>query len=640
MRLILAFLIAVTVSGPAARAQDMPLAQVMQAVRADEWDQARALAPDALTRDIIEWRYLRAGLGDLDQAMDFLSRNADWPGLTRIRARTEGNIAVDADPRKVLAYFKDKAPQTGAGATRLTFAYKALGQTADAQAQAVLTWRTMPLSSTDFAALLSGFKEQLAEHHVARLDEMLWQGAHGSARVMVPLVPEGWQKLAEARIVLRNQDPGVDARIEAVPAALQSDPGLAYERFRWRDRKDRDDDAAALMDERSTSADSLGQPERWAPRRRSFARRAMRAGDYQLAYRLAARHHLEEGSDFADLEWLSGFVALRFLDRPADALRHFQRFETAVETPISLGRAGYWQGRALEALGRSEEAQAAYAKGGAYQTGFYGQLAAQKAGMAMDPSLVGGAALPDWTTASFAGSDVLMAALKFLQAGEGPLAAWFLTHLAETTDDTGRAQLAGLTLSLEAFYPALRIAKEAAGVRQILPDAYFPVPKDLLGDHPVPTELVLAITRRESEFNPNAISGAGARGLMQLMPRTAQAVADGLEIEHRTGLLTADPAHNVTLGAAYLEELIEEFGLNIVLVSASYNAGPHRARRWIEANGDPRSAGVDVIDWIEMIPFNETRNYVMRVSESLAIYRARVKGTPVPITLRQELSAQ
>lgn len=638
MRLILAFLLAMSVAP--AMAEQPVLAQVMREVRADDWAKARELAPDALTRDIIEWRYLRAGLGTMDQAMAFLTRNADWPGLERIRARTEGNIPVDADPRRVLAYFADHAPATGAGGTRLALAYRTLGQEGDAQAQAVLTWRTLPLSPSDFDALRATYRSELATHHAARLDAMLWQGAHDSARKVMPLVSGDLQKLALARMALRKQEPGVDVLIEAIPEALQSDPGLTYERFLWRARKARHEDAMTLMNEQSSSAEALGEPDRWADRRRSLARRAMRAGEAQLAYQLASRHHLKPGSDFADLEWLSGFLALRFLDRPADALTHFQQFETAVVTPISLGRAGYWQGRALEALGRDDEAQAAYRKGGAHQTGFYGQLAAQEAGLPMDPALAGGEIYPDWKAAEFAGSSVLKAALMFLQAGEGPLATWFLTHLAETSDDAGRAQLAGLALALDAPYPALRVAKEAVKFGQVLPEAYFPVPDDLLGDHPVPQELVLAITRRESEFNPNAVSGAGARGLMQLMPRTAQAVAEDLEVEHRTGLLTADPAHNVTLGAAYLDELIDEFGLNIVLVSVGYNAGPHRARRWIEANGDPRSAGVDVVDWIELIPFNETRNYVMRVSESLAVYRARLSGEALPINLLQELKAQ
>ncbi|MGB8621192.1 MAG: lytic transglycosylase domain-containing protein, partial [Paracoccaceae bacterium] len=469
------------------------------------------------------------------------------------------------------------------------------------------------------------------------LDALLWRGADDSARLMLALVPEGWRALAVARMTLRDQGPGVDKLIAAVPKDLAADPGLAFERFQWRARKGRNDDAIALLDERSISVASLGQPDRWANWRRIFARVAMRDGKAELAYRLAANHFLTRGEDYADLEWLAGFIALRQLDEPAVALTHFRRFETAVETPISLGRAGYWEGRALEALGRGDEAQAAYAAGARHQTSFYGQLAAEKAGLPMDPALTGGESYPDWTTAPFADSSALKAALMFVQADERGLAAWFMTHLAESAGPQGQAQLAGLALSLNEPYIALRVAKIAAGQGTILPRAYFPVTALSKDDHPVPDELVLSIARRESEFNPAVTSGAGARGLMQLMPRTAQAMAQTLEVDFSGDALTSDPRYNARLGAAYLAGLVERFGGNYALVAAAYNAGPSRPEGWISERGDPRSAGVDPVDWIEMIPFRETRNYVMRVTESLAIYRARLSGQVQPLRLSEEL---
>ncbi|MHC0051908.1 lytic transglycosylase domain-containing protein [Actibacterium sp. D379-3] len=617
---------------------DAPMARVMAAVRADDWDQARTLArPEGrVALDIVTWRYLRAGEGAFTDYRDFLTRNADWPGLDRIRAQGEGVLPEGGDPNAVLAYFDGAAPVTGIGGLRLTQAYAALGRKGDAQAQAVLTWRTLPLSAPAYAALLDGYGPLLAPHHVARLDAMLWQGAEESARLMLPLVPEGWRTLAVARMTLRASGPGVDTLIEAVPGDLTADAGLAYERFQWRVRKGRTEDAAALLDERSISAAVLGQPDRWAGWRRVLAHQAMRDGKTELAYRLAANHFLIAGSDYAELEWLAGFIALRQLKEPEVALAHFRRFEAAVETPISLGRAGYWQGRALEALGRADAAQAAYAMGARHQTSFYGQLAAEKAGLAMDPALIGAETYPDWSQASFAGSSVLQAALLFIKADERTLAQMFLTHLAETAGPVEQAQLAGLALSLDEPHIALRIAKEAAGRGNVLPRAYFPLTDLSKTDHPVPDELVLSIARRESEFNPTAASGAGARGLMQLMPGTAQAVAAKLGVDY-SGAALFEPAYNARLGAAYLAELIEEFGPNYVLVAAAYNAGPSRARAWIADRGDPRSAGVDVVDWIEMIPFRETRNYVMRVTESLAIYRARLSGKVAPWRLLTEL---
>lgn len=627
--------------GAAVSAAPPVLAPVMEAVRDDDWSRANDLARriGPVAEDIVSWRRLRAGEGTFSEYVDFLARRPDWPGLARLRGQAEGNIPQGADPTLVLRFFGDQAPMTGYGGLRLIEAYGRSGRLADAQAQAVLTWRTLPLGAAGHAELLKTHGDLLARHHVARLDALLWQGAHDDARLMLPLVPEGWRTLATARMALRERGPGVDALIAAVPDDLADDAGLAWARFDWRRDKGRAEDAIALMDERSISRDSLGQPDRWADWRRIYARQMMREGQPELAYRLAANHFLSDGSDYADLEWLAGFVALRQLNEPQVALAHFERFGSAVLSPISLGRAGYWQGRALEALGRAEEAQAAYGRAAMHQTSFYGQLAAEQAGLPMDPTLAQEGAFPDWRP-RFADSSLIRAARLFHDAGERNLAEWFLTHLAETSDAQGQAALAGLALSWDEPHIALRIAKVAAQSGNVLIPAYYPLTDLAAQRHPVATDLVLSIARRESEFDPGVTSGAGARGLMQLMPGTARHVAGILDIEYTAGRLLSDPAYNARLGAAYLQELVDEFGNNPILVAAAYNAGPSRARRWITEQGDPRSAGTDVVDWIEMIPFTETRNYVMRVSESLAVYRARLSGKTAPPRLSAELKRQ
>lgn len=615
------------------------LVAVMQAVRADEWETARAIARPAgqVVEDIVTWRFLRADKGDFDQVRDFLTRNAGWPALDQVRARGEATLPAGADPQTVVDFFADAPPATGSGSVRLTRAFAALGRSGDAQAQAVLTWRTMALSAPDHAYLLDHYGPLLAPHHEARLDALLWQNATDSARLMLDLVPRGWRALAVARMALRAQDPGVDALIAAVPADLARDAGLAWERFNWRIEKNRGDDAIALLDERSISVESLGRPDRWANWRRIFARRMMRDGQSELAYRLAANHFLTEGADYADLEWLAGYVALRQLGEPELALAHFRRLGAAVETPISLGRAGYWEGRALEALGRASEAQVAFARGGRHQTSFYGQLAAERAGLPMDPALTGATDGPGSQGQTFDDRSTLQAALLFAQAGERPLAGWFLSHLAEGMEPADQARLADLALELDEPYLALRVAKVAAEQGTILPRAYFPVPPITTSQNTVPRELVLSIARRESEFNPAAASGAGALGLMQLMPATAQSMAERMDLAFSDDTLLTDATYNATLGAAYLARLIEEFGPNPVLVAVAYNAGPSRARAWISDRGDPRSAGVNVVDWIEMIPFRETRNYVMRVTESLAVYRARLDRQTHRLRLSEDL---
>ncbi len=615
----------------------------LAAAGAGQWDDAKAAAEPAgqVAVDLVEWHRLRDGVGDWADYQAFLQRRPDWPGLALLAERGEANIPDGASPDAVLAYFQTRQPETGRGLLRLAEAYEAKGQNGDAEAMVVAGWRTLLLRRADQEALLSKYGELLKPHHEARLDILLWRGASINARAMLPLLSEDYTKLAEARIGLRERVNGVDALIEAVPEALADDPGLAFERFNWRARRGLNETAIELALERSTSAEALGQPDRWASWRAILARWLMRQGEAEEAYQLASQHFLIEGSSYADLEWLSGFIALRLLDDPARALGHFRVFRIAVATPISLGRAGYWEGRALEAMGNAEGAKAAYEFGAEYQTSFYGLLAAEKAGLPMDGVLAtGGPAFPDPATAGFAGSSVLEAALLLQKAEDRLLFTRFMLHLAEALTPTELGQLSEIALALDEPYAAVKIAKQAAGQNVILPRAYFPI-TDLEGvELGVPTELALSIARRESEFNPSVISSAGARGLMQVMPATAQDMARELGLEYSRARLTTDPAYNVQLGAGYLANLIDQFGPNMVMVAAGYNAGPSRPRRWASERGHPAAEDVDVIDWIEMIPFNETRNYVMRVTESIPIYRARLRGQTAPIRLSEELKAR
>ncbi|PRY24358.1 soluble lytic murein transglycosylase [Aliiruegeria haliotis] len=609
--------------------QAKALGEAISQMREGNWRGAIVAAGPAGEegRDIIEWFRLRqGGQAEFDAYRDFLSRRADWPGLALLRTRGEGSIPEDADPNEVLAYFGGDLPQTGTGVLRLVQAHRALGQSGDAEALAVMAWRTRTLSIESESALLALYPKLLSQHHEARLNDLLWRGRTTTARRMMGRVSEGWQALAAARMTLAAREPGVDARIEAVPEALREDAGLAYERFIWRARKGRRDDAIALMRERSTSPEALGRPEKWANRRRIYARQLMQEGQAEDAYALASRHFLVEGSSFADLEWLSGFLALRFLNDPELALWHFDRFTGAVATPISLGRSGYWRGRALEAMGDGEGAQAAYEVGAKHQTSFYGLLAAEAGGYAMDPTLTGREVFPALEESPLKDSSVLVAGLLLLDAGELSEAERFLTHLVEELDRDQAGTLGALMLQLKQPHLALMIAKRAARGGVVLPAAYFPTSPLMDRDLPVPKELALAIARRESEFDPVVVSPAGARGLMQLMPGTAKDVSAELGISYDRDGLTGDPEYNVTLGSTYLAGLIEVFGPAPVLVSVGYNAGPGRSLDWTAARGDPRSKAVDVIDWIELIPFRETRNYVMRVSESILVYRARLTG--------------
>ncbi|RYH09916.1 lytic transglycosylase domain-containing protein [Tropicimonas sp. IMCC6043] len=640
MRLLFGLLLLVclpfaSLATPAGRGEVLALA--LDAAAVGNWRAAmvaaRPTGPEG--RDLIDWLRLRqGGQADFDAYRDFLSRRPDWPGLDLLRTRGEGSIPEEAVPAEVIAYFNGDLPETGTGVLRLVDAYLALGQTGDAEATAVMAWRTRTLTAETEDALLERFGKVLADSHASRLDDLLWRGQESAARRNIARAPEGWSELAEARLALADRAPGVDAKISAVPDALQEDAGLAYERFIWRARKGRHDEAIALINARSRSPEALGRPEEWSNWRRIYARRALRDGNAEEAYALASRHFLVGGASFADLEWLAGYIALRHLNDPELALLHFDRFEAAVQTPISLGRAGYWRGRAFDAMGDAAAAKEAYTLGAKHQTSFYGLLAAEAAGLPMDPTLDGSESFPPLEDSPLRGNSVLVAGLLLLDAGDLALSERFLTHLVESLDREQAGTLASLMLSLDQPHIALMIAKRATQNQIVLPAAYFPLSPLMERDLPVARDLALAIARRESEFDPVVVSPAGARGLMQLMPGTARDVSGVLEISYDRDALTADPAYNVTLGTAYLAGLIERFGPAPVLVSVGYNAGPGRSTDWMEDRGDPRNPDVDIVDWIEMIPFRETRNYVMRVTESIMVYRARLNGTQpnVPMT--------
>jgi soluble lytic murein transglycosylase len=615
------------------------LARALDAMRAGEWYAALRTAEgiNPVARDIIEWHRLRARQGDFDSVIRFLDRRPDWPGLDYLRERSESALPLAARPEDVIAFFNGAHPQTGTGAVALISAFRAKGMEADAEAEALHAWLTHRFSDADQTKLLSWYGRALAPHHADRLDMLLWRGADSDARSMIPLVPRGWAELANARLALRADQNGVDALVVAVPEDLADHPGLLFERMQWRARKGRNDGAIEIM--LAQSPDKLGQPERWAGWRRSLVRTEMLAGRTTQAYRLAAGHGLTTGANFADLEWLAGYIALTYERDPQTALGHFLRFRGSVDTPISLGRAGYWEGRAHEALGDADTARLAYSFGAEYQTSFYGLLAAEKAGRPMDPALYASVPSPDLSNASFAKGSVFEAALLLDAANERALAERFLTHLTESLSVDDIVRLGAFVTARDKPHYATMIGKRAASFGTTVPFAYYPVTDLGVDQMPVPRELALAIARRESEFDPFVTSGVGARGLMQVMPATAKEVAGFLEIPYDGDRLLNDPAYNARIGTAYLDELMTVFDGNILMVAAAYNAGPSRPLRWMDERGDPRRGEMDVIDWIEHIPFNETRNYVMRVAESLPVYRARLTGQPQRMNLAQELVA-
>lgn len=557
----------------------------------------------------------------------FLTEHPDWPGEPQLELLAEKLMPANLPASTRALWYKEHPPRTGIARLAYLDALETLGSGQQLVAEVRRTWREIDMSAKSQAEFLARYGRHLrAVDHQERLDEMLWRGQTDAAGRTMPLVSEGWRRLADARIKLRQSRGGVDQAVDAVPAELRDDPGLLYERVRWRRQRGLATAARELL------FDAPSKPEfeaLWWRERSWHIRDAMDRGEMQDAYLLAASHVQTKGVAFADAEWIAGWIALRFLSRPADALRHFRVLHENVSTPISLGRAAYWAGRAAEALGNDAEARRWYGRGAEHATTFYGQLAAARLG-ATEIGLPKATAIEPMRLAAFRARDMVAATEALIRVDRRKLAERFLRTLAYRAADEDEslmvAQLAargGFTST--AVYAARRAVRSGAALIEVGYPLLDPIP-----DQSPEPALVHAIIRQESAFDQEAISRAGARGLMQLMPATAKSTARSVGLDYNLGSLLSNPSYNVTLGRAYLRSVVERFDGHYVLAIAAYNAGPARVVQWIARNGHPASPDVDVIDWIEKIPFAETRNYVQRVLEGLHVYRERLpRGDPV-----------
>jgi soluble lytic murein transglycosylase len=615
--------------------------QAFSLIDGEQWPSAireADRARDPVLRDVILWKYMQQpGSGySFGAITGFITTHPHWPYLDTLRRR-----AVDAidgeDPAKLVAWFKANPPFSGEGKMRYAEALMAQGEKSKAITVIREAWATETFNSSDESRFLNQFGSYLtAKDHIARLDDLLWQGHHVSSERMLSMVDAGHQALARARIALQQRKGDGNRLLSKVPKTLLSDPGLIYDRIVWRMKKDLDDDAADLL--KTVSADPA-HADIWWRVRQPLARYLLRKGHISDAYKIASRHGMTEGSEFVEAEWLAGWISLRHLNDAKTAQKHFDRLTGAVFTPISLARAAYWQGRAAEAMGQKDKARAAYAAAAVHVTTFYGQLAAEQLPAANRPPMP---QTPQVTAAdkkAFAENDLVKAVRALSEVGQDDEARRFLYRLTEDAPSDGQRVLAvSLGAEIGRREMAVAMSRRAAMQGTHVIESAYPTPAGLTSPTGKPeTAVVLSIIRQESNFDSSAISHAGARGLMQLMPATARHLAKKWKLNSSVDALTADPKHNIRLGSGYLEETIDRFNGSYIMAVAGYNAGPGRPARWAVEYGDPRRSVHEAIDWIEMIPFNETRNYVQRVMESVAIYRARLSKGSINYTLGKDL---
>lgn len=577
-----------------------------------------------LPAKVIRWLELsqRGTRKSFGQISKFVFDNDDWPRRGTLRRRAEEALKQGVPARKVLKWFDAYPPLTTDGKTRLIEAVIASGQKEKARQLIRDTWVNANFGRKPEKNFRQRYRKFLTRaDHVARLDRLLWDGQTTRARRVVPLVDEATQKLAMARISLRAFRGGVDWHIRQVPTSLRTDPGLVFERARWRRRKGLDDGAYDLL--KNVPPDTPNATKWWVERS-IIARRLLAKGHISEAYRLAQANGLSAGARFVEAEWLAGWIALRHLDEPKTAHRHFSHIGKIVSYPISKARAAYWVGRASEAAGDPAAAAKSFQAASRHGTTYYGQLAAARSNTSV--VLTSARATPTKPDRALFERDERVRAVRLLsQVGARNHVRPFMYKLLSEAKTPQRQILtAELAKQIGRRDFAVRAGRKAYRTGSPLPEIAYPVIK-MTGNHPEQA-LLHAIVRQESNFDPEAVSHAGARGLMQLMPGTARSVAKRLRVRYSPRKLTRDSGYNVRLGQAYLGQMINRFDGSYILAIASYNAGPSAAKRWVRQFGDPREPGVDVIDWVESIPYRETRNYVQRVIENLQVYRVRMGG--------------
>jgi soluble lytic murein transglycosylase len=615
------------------------VASVLRAARSGDLN-AEAYASDSVSRKVALWATVDVSgevlpFSTLDRARTELK---GWPREERRAALAERALAdAGRAPSQVIAWFGTDRPTTAEGAMALADALIASGREAEAQALVKRFWREELFDSEPQGRMLARYGRFLTrEDHVARLDSLLLGPQGPATRAVMDLVGPDHRALAEARMAYRQGSSRAGDLLAAVPTHLANDPGLAFERASSLRRRGLEPSGFDLLARfPAAPAHEDGQKRLWTERK-LYLIEALRARNWRAAYDAMAGHGFPRGEWRAEAEFYAGWVALTKLNDPNRAAHHFLTLEQSVSTPVSLARAAYWRGRAAEAQGDRIEAQQRYLDGAKWPTTFYGQHAAERAGqrtltLGPDPEITAE------DRARLERRDLVSAARALADAGEANLLEIFVLAADDQVETAGEAAaLVDLARAIGGPDLGMKVVRAAFGRGFVMPERAYPIrdwPQVSTSAEPA---FVLAVTRQESSFDPSVRSSADARGMMQLLPTTARAVARRLGVGWEPSrLYEAD--YNMRLGAFHLGELIDNFGGSYAMAASGYNAGPGRPLRWIEECADPRSAA-DPLDYVECIPFSETRNYVMRVLENTAVYRARLNGGTAPLTPRADLA--
>ncbi len=617
--------------------------ETLKFIKAKKWNSAIKSADkvkDKEFRNLVTWMYLKTtgNSATFNDYKKFIERNSDYPRINRIKYLAEKKIYLkNTSPTSVINWFDKNPPLGGIGKIKLAEAYLEQGKLEEVKNLIKEAWVTAEISKNDLGYYRAKFKKFLtSDDHLKRADFLAWERKYWDLKRMLKYLPIDERALYNARQILMSNSYGVDTAISKVPSHLKNNPGLEYDRLRWRNRRGRLEGSLEILYKNSNKTEKqMVRPDLWWEQRKSVARTLIYKKRYKTAYKISSEHSLSSGAEFAEAEWLSGWIALSFLNSPEYAINHFENFYNNVGYPISLARGAYWLGTAYKELGNKDEANKYFKEGSKFPMTYYGQLSFNEINPGGDFELFDQSNYDKDYEKDFNKNRLIKHVILLKELDATIYAKDILKHLASLNVEKGSEVLAAkLSTEVERYDFAIQISKQASYEKRFYNKYNYPIintPKEINNKRMPNSEVILAIIRQESEFDKKANSWAGARGMMQLMKYTAKIVAKQSKLPYSISRLTKDPEYNIKLGSYYFNSLIEDYNGVYPFAIAAYNAGPNRVKTWRRVNGDPSKGNLSYVNWIELIRFKETRNYVQRVLENINVYKYMLNKKPVTI---------
>ena len=594
-------------------------------------------AKDKTIYDFIQWRHLltKGNKATYYDYKTFIDKNMDYPRIGRVKYLAEHKLSTNkVSPKKIIESFSSTDPLSGFGKIILGESYILSGKIEEGKKFIKEGWITADLSKNDLKFFRKKFKKYLnADDYIKRADYLAWENKYWDLKRMLRYLPKDYELLYNARQLLMSKSYGVDLAIKNVPQRFKNDAGLNYDRLKWRRKRGRVDDSAEILLKIKNTKDYLVRPDKWWVEREIISRSLIYKKKYELAYKISSNHGMTEGADYAAAEWMSGWIALSFLNDPLLSKEHFQNFYDNVSYPISTSRGAYWLAKSYRSLGDNEKSFKWFKEASKYLTTYYGQLAFLELSPNENFELSKDMKVDEKYRIDFYSKELVKLVYLLDELKEDKYAKFILRHLANDNVEKGSEILASeLSTNIERFDFAIQIAKIASYEKRFHNKYNYPIistPKYINGRKIPESAFILSIIRQESEFDLSANSHAGAKGLMQLMPYTAKLVAKQAKLPYVKSRLTTDPEYNINLGSHYIAGLILDYDGAYPYAVAAYNAGPNRVKYWRKINGDPQKRKINYVDWIELIKFRETRNYVQRVLENYNVYRYILEQKPI-----------